>query len=123
VGSATNDTARELGGALGVAVLGSVVTSRFAAALEPALGGLPADAHDLAGTGLAGALRVAGGLPAPAADALAAAARAAYVQGFAGAALGAAALVVVGAGAAWVLLPRDATPAGPTAAEHEPVAA
>ena len=41
VGSAMNDTTRELGGALGVAVLGSVVTSRFTRSLGPALAGLP----------------------------------------------------------------------------------
>ncbi|MCU1499427.1 MAG: drug resistance transporter, EmrB/QacA subfamily, partial [Acidimicrobiales bacterium] len=40
VGSAMNDTTRELGGALGVAVLGSVVTSRFTSSLGPALSGL-----------------------------------------------------------------------------------
>ena len=41
VGSAVNDTTRELGGALGVAVLGSLLASRFTAAL-PGLGGGPA---------------------------------------------------------------------------------
>ena len=40
VGSAMNDTTRELGGALGVAVLGSVVTSIFASSLDGDLGGL-----------------------------------------------------------------------------------
>src|SRR6185503_19521901 len=40
VGSATNDTVREVGGALGIAILGSLATSRFAAALDPALAGL-----------------------------------------------------------------------------------
>jgi dipeptide/tripeptide permease len=37
VGSATNSTAIQLGGALGVAVVGSVLSSRFQRTLEPAL--------------------------------------------------------------------------------------
>ena len=44
VGSAVNDTTRELGGALGVAVLGSLVASHFRSHLEGTLGGLPAGA-------------------------------------------------------------------------------
>ena len=39
MGSATNDTTRELGGALGVAVLGSLVTGQFANGV--AAGGRP----------------------------------------------------------------------------------
>ena len=56
VGSAMNDTTRELGGALGVAVLGSVVTSQFTSSLAPAISGLPAQAEAMADSGLAGAL-------------------------------------------------------------------
>lgn len=41
VGSAMNDTTRELGGALGVAALGSIVASRYGDRLAPALGLLP----------------------------------------------------------------------------------
>ena len=48
VGSAMNDTSRELGGALGVAVLGSVLTTRYGSALTPALAGLPEQARDAA---------------------------------------------------------------------------
>ena len=44
MGSATNDTTRELGGALGVAVLGSLVTSRYTADVGDALAGLPEQA-------------------------------------------------------------------------------
>ena len=40
VGSAMNDTTRELGGALGVAVLGSLVTSTYASSLGDAVSGL-----------------------------------------------------------------------------------
>jgi hypothetical protein len=40
VGSAVNDTTRELGGALGVAVVGSIVSSLYGSRLE---GALPVD--------------------------------------------------------------------------------
>lgn len=59
VGSAMNDTTRELGGALGVAVLGSVVASRFSSHISSSLAGLPDDAARSARTGLAGTLRAA----------------------------------------------------------------
>jgi EmrB/QacA subfamily drug resistance transporter len=42
VGSAVNDTTRSLGGALGVAVMGSVASSVFAGQIRSALGGIPA---------------------------------------------------------------------------------
>ncbi|MBV8949371.1 MAG: MFS transporter, partial [Actinobacteria bacterium] len=49
VGSAVNDTTRELGGALGVAVLGSLVASQFRSSMHGAVAGLPAKAtHSLA---------------------------------------------------------------------------
>jgi outer membrane murein-binding lipoprotein Lpp len=48
VGSAMNTTTRQVGGALGVAVLGSVLTSAYRDQLAPALGGLPAQAAALA---------------------------------------------------------------------------
>jgi hypothetical protein len=50
VGSAMNTTTRQVGGALGVAVLGSVLTSAYRDQLAPALGGLPAQAAALAAT-------------------------------------------------------------------------
>ena len=56
VGSAMNDTTRELGGALGVAVLGSLVASRYDTKLAPALDLLPASLHGQANESLAGAL-------------------------------------------------------------------
>ena len=48
MGSATNDTTRELGGALGVAVLGSLVTSKYTSGVAPAVAGLPADVQEIA---------------------------------------------------------------------------
>jgi len=59
VGSAMNDTTRELGGALGVAVLGSLVASQYAKKLPRALDLLPDSLHGQAGESLAGALHAA----------------------------------------------------------------
>ncbi|MDQ4100333.1 MAG: MFS transporter [Chloroflexota bacterium] len=41
VASAVNDTSRELGGALGIAVLGSILNDRYRAGMAPILNGLP----------------------------------------------------------------------------------
>src|SRR5439155_1131502 len=58
-GSAMNDATRELGAALGVAVLGSLAASRYATSLEHALAGLSGSARATARASLAGALDVA----------------------------------------------------------------
>ena len=60
VGSAVNDTTRQVGGALGVAVIGSLVSSVYASQLTKGLSGfgLPAAAVDKAGEGLGTALAV-----------------------------------------------------------------
>ena len=56
VGSAVNDTTRELGGALGVAVMGSLVASQFRSSMQGAVRGLPERAtHSLADALLSGA--------------------------------------------------------------------
>jgi EmrB/QacA subfamily drug resistance transporter len=108
MGSAMNNASRELGGAFGVAVLGSLLTTRFDASLAPAVEGLPAPSRAAAETGLAGALEVARGLPGGAGGALADAARTAFVDGFAQAGLVAALLAVTVAAGAFLLLPRAA---------------
>jgi EmrB/QacA subfamily drug resistance transporter len=85
VGSAVNDTTRELGGALGVAVLGSLAASAYTSGVGGAggvhLAGLPAAAVTLARSSLGGALQVAGSLDGAAGHALARAAQVAYVDG------------------------------------------
>jgi EmrB/QacA subfamily drug resistance transporter len=61
VGSATNSTAMQVGGAMGVAVIGSVLSTRYQHTLEPALAGHhvpPVAAHTILGS-LGGALAVA----------------------------------------------------------------
>jgi EmrB/QacA subfamily drug resistance transporter len=111
VGSAMNNASRELGGALGVAVLGSLLTTRFTGSLGPAIAGLPAAAQARAETGLAGALGVARDLPGGAGGGLAEAARSAFVDGFALAGTMSAALAVIVGVGAWKLLPHSDEPA------------
>jgi EmrB/QacA subfamily drug resistance transporter len=99
-GSAMNDATRELGAALGVAVLGSVAASRYSSGLEPALHALsPAD-QTTASSSLAGAISTAAHLPAQAAAELTSSAETAFVSGIhlasiLGAVLAAAAAIIV----------------------------
>ncbi|GFG63089.1 MFS transporter [Mycobacterium kubicae] len=111
VGSAVNDTTRELGGTLGVAIVGSVFASVYAGQLEsaPALSGLPADVTAAMRHSMAFAHNVIGALPAPQDAAVRDAVQRAFLDGLqvgslvcAGIALGAA--VVVG----WLLPARAA---------------
>jgi len=81
-GSAMNDTTRELGAALGVAVLGSLAASRYAAGIHPAVAGLAPAAQAAARSSLAGALQVAAGLPRAAGAVLGTSADRAFVSGF-----------------------------------------
>jgi len=60
VASALNDTSREVGGALGVALLGSILSAGYQDAIAPSLAGLPAEAAEVAREGIGGALGVAG---------------------------------------------------------------
>jgi EmrB/QacA subfamily drug resistance transporter len=112
VGSAMNDTTRELGGALGVAVLGSLLISRFQANLDPTLASLTGSTQFLARSGLAGALQVAGQTRDPE---LAQAAKQAFMSGLHLASLTAAGACAVAAVLVYRLLPQAAT-------SHQPVA-
>ena len=60
MGSAMNDTTRELGAALGIAVLGAILSSGYANKIASVLGFLPEQARPLVEKSLAGALAVAG---------------------------------------------------------------
>ncbi|MEV0587893.1 MFS transporter [Nonomuraea sp. NPDC050310] len=58
VGSAMSNTVRQVAGALGVAVLGSVLSAIYRGEIEPALAGLPEAARHAAGEGLTGTMGV-----------------------------------------------------------------
>jgi EmrB/QacA subfamily drug resistance transporter len=80
-GSAMNDATRELGAALGVAVLGSIAASHFTNALKPVVASLPAGARATAGSSLTGALQTAAQLPGAAGRALVGSADQAFIGG------------------------------------------
>ncbi|HEY0228809.1 MAG TPA: MFS transporter, partial [Mycobacterium sp.] len=62
VASAVNDTSREMGGALGIAVAGSVLAGQYSHQLAPKLAGFPAAVRGPATGSLAEAVEVAGKL-------------------------------------------------------------
>src|ERR687898_303535 len=100
VASATNTVARMVSGALGVAIVGSIVSSLYANDVEGSLGGLPAPAREAAGESIGAANAIAGQLPPEAGSTLMASAGDAFVDAMAtglvvAAALSAAAAVVV----------------------------
>ena len=80
--SGISETGAELGGALGIALLGSIGVAIYRAGLADSLpGGVPAQVANAASETLGGAVGVAGTLPTGIADALLVAARAAFVDG------------------------------------------
>ena len=101
--SAISETATELGGALGMAVLGSILNAVYRRTLE-APPGLTAGARSAAGDSLGAALQLATGLPGPLASRLTAAARDAFVNGMHVALLGSAGFAALVAVAALVTL-------------------
>jgi EmrB/QacA subfamily drug resistance transporter len=80
VASAVNDAAREVGGALGIAVLGSALTGRYKAGISAPIAHLPAKLAHAAREALPAALAIAHRLG-PSGHQLAAHARAAFVDG------------------------------------------
>lgn len=119
MGSATNDTTRELGGALGVAVLGSLVAGQYSSGVASALADVPADVAAAASGSLGGAVAkfVEGQLPFPALEA----ARDAFVDGFSLAMVVAASVVAVAAFLVLKLLPSDRQAPDVSGEGHEEV--
>ncbi len=103
--AALSETSNELGGALGIAVLGSIGAAvyRHDMAGSAPIGSSPA-VRSAAGQTLGGAQSVAGHLPARIGDALVHAAREAFTQGLHAAAIAGAVLMVVAAGLAFITL-------------------
>lgn len=108
--SAVSETAYELGAALGIALLGSVVTGAYRGFAGPP--GTPASAHE----SLGGAVEAAAHLPPGTAAELLDAARQSFVDGLAIAAGAGAAVLLAAAVAAWFLLRGQALDTRP--ADH-----
>jgi DHA2 family multidrug resistance protein-like MFS transporter len=82
--SAISETSAELGGALGIAILGSIGTAVYRGAMaDAAPDGVPPEAMEVARATLGGAVAVAGRLPDPFGAALLDTARAAFAHSFA----------------------------------------
>ncbi|MDT9697718.1 MFS transporter [Streptomyces sp. P17] len=96
--SAVSETAYELGAALGIAVLGSIVTGVYRDFTAPA--GTPAGAHE----SLGGAVEASAGLPTQTAQNLLDAARQSFVDGLALAAGAGATVLLLASVAAWFML-------------------
>lgn len=104
VGSAMNDTTRQIGGALGVAILGSVLASVFSSNMEPFVTQLPPEAAGIASDSIGGALSVASQVG-DAAGPLVDAAKAAFVDGMGIAIWLAVGVAIAGAVVTWLFLP------------------
>ncbi|HEY3673813.1 MAG TPA: MFS transporter [Acidimicrobiia bacterium] len=110
VGSAVNDTTRELGGAVGVAVIGSVFSSVYESNVGDALRGQPGSTVAGAKGSVGAALTIASRLPGAAGRALGDVARHAFVDGFHSAVLVGAAITIVGLVAVFAFLPSRPSP-------------
>ena len=106
-GSAMNDASRELGAALGVAVLGSVAASKYSSTLSHLTSTLPSSERDSAQSSLAGALETATKLPELAGKALTTGAEHAFIDGFHLAVTAGAVLALTAAALVLRYLPRD----------------
>ena len=110
VGSAVNDTTRQVGGALGVAIIGSVLASTYGSKVGDAVAGqpLPNGVANDAKNSLGFALETASRLGGPAGQALADTARTAFVDGMHQGYFLGAVVLVLGAIAALIWLPARA---------------
>lgn len=94
VASAINDTTREVGTALGIALLGAVLAADYRDAIRPLLSSFPEPTVDVAGEGIARAFGLAAQTGGDQAETLMVAARQAFVDGWANSMwMGAAAMV------------------------------
>ncbi|WP_418956725.1 MFS transporter [Streptomyces tritici] len=123
-GSAINNTFRQVGGALGVAVLGSVLSAAYRGEIEGHLGGVPAGLRATAGESIEATLGVAEKLG-PAGDALVRPAYAAFLDAMHVTALASAGVALLGAVVVARYLPgrRPAGAPGPSVATERPAEA
>ena len=105
LGAAVNDAVRQVGGAFGVAVLGSVLASTFSSRIADAVDGLSPEAAAAAGDNVQGAFAVAGTLPPEQAGQLVSAANEAFVDAMTSTTVLGLAAILVGMVAVAVLMP------------------
>ena len=119
-GSAVNDTAREVGGTVGVAVVGSVMVTVYGPAVRDGLAGVPAAVRDAAGDSVMAGVGVAAGLPADLAATTTDVVRLAFLDGLSAGSWVCAGVCAVGALAALAFLPARHAEAAPAAVELAP---
>jgi EmrB/QacA subfamily drug resistance transporter len=114
VGSAINDVGREVGGTLGVAIVGSVFVSLYTPKLASTFAGipnfvqnLPAGVYEIAQKSVGAAYQVAGRSPAAIQDQVQEAVSNSFIHGFRTACVVASAVALVGSVIALVLLPSS----------------
>lgn len=116
--SAISETGAEFGGALGIAVLGSILTAIYRGAMADALpAGLAPEIAETARSTLGGAITVAGALADPLSNLLIVAARKAFIDGFVLVSVLCAAITLAAALVAALLLRRGGTDAQPESQE------
>jgi EmrB/QacA subfamily drug resistance transporter len=115
IGSAMNDVVRELGATLGVAVLGSIVSTSYAAGVDDAAAGLPDSPGEAVVDSVGGAHEVAAELGGGAGAKLLAVADQSFVDAITSAASVAAGVVLLGALLAAAFLPSRARAESPAA--------
>ena len=120
-GSAVNDTTREVGGTLGVAIVGSVLNSAYGSHVQSALTalGAPAAEGHLAGQSVVAGMNVAARFPAPLRDAAEAAVRSAFMTGLHRGSLVAAGTTLAAALVALAFVPARAAAAESTSTSTE----
>jgi pimeloyl-ACP methyl ester carboxylesterase len=119
IGSAVNDATREVGGTLGVAVIGSVFASLYAVQVDGLGEDVPPEAAEVAGQSVGAAFSVAAQLPAGPAELVRAAAERGFFDGLAAGCLVASGVALAGAVVAAIALP--AKPPSAPADDHDAV--
>ncbi len=121
VGSAVGNTIRQVGGALGVAVLGSILSAVYRDDIRSAVTGLPAGAKDAASTSISGAYGVAA-QAGPAGGELIARANDAFISAMHYAAIGSVVFALLGALTVFIWLPGKRPPGAPSPTMAESLA-
>ena len=107
VASAVNDTTREVGAAVGIALLGSLLSSGYRSSIGGAFDGLPPEAAGMARDSMGAALHVAASAPEALRPELVATARGAFADGYSLAMVVGAGLLVAASAIVLRWFPRD----------------
>ncbi|MCI0808041.1 MAG: MFS transporter, partial [Chloroflexi bacterium] len=120
VGSALNDTIRQIGGALGVGIFGSILSSVYSSSMSDAISGLGEGAAAAASNSIGAALQVADSLTGgTAGEELALASRQSFIDGTSIVYVVAGVVALVGTVLVWRFMPKHDLVAAPAEATSE----